>query len=123
MARAMPPWNADPHFGAFANDARLKQSEIDLIAAWVDSGAKEGKAHDLPPQPPAAAGWQIGQPDTVLSMPEEFTLGDKGADDYLYFRVPTGFTEDKWVQAAEFRPGNKRVVHHAVVFIETPQMI
>src|SRR5262249_25677040 len=33
------------------------------------------------------------------------------------------FAEDRWVQAAEFRPGNKRVVHHAVVFIETPQML
>src|SRR5262245_21084607 len=56
-------------------------------------------------------------------MPEEFTLDSRGADDYIYFRVPTNFTEDKWIQAAEFRPGNKRVVHHAVVFIETPQIL
>src|SRR5215813_11080183 len=67
--------------------------------------------------------WRIGKPDVALPMPEEFTLDARGADDYIYFRVPTNFTEDKWVQAAEFRPGNKRVVHHAVVFIETPQMV
>jgi hypothetical protein len=77
----------------------------------------------MPPAPDFSDAWQIGKPDIVLTMPEEFTLDARGADDYIYFRVPTNFAEDKWIQAAEFRPGNKRVVHHAVVFIETPQMI
>jgi mono/diheme cytochrome c family protein len=123
LSREMPPWGADPHFGEFSNDVRLKQSEIETIVAWVDGGAKEGNWRDLPPAPNFSDDWQVGKPDVVLSMPEEFTLDARGADDYIYFRVPTNFAEDKWVQAAEFRPGNKRVVHHAVVFIETPQMI
>jgi len=123
VTREMPPWHADPHFGKFQNDARLTQTEIDEIVAWVDDGAKEGNAKDLPPTPNFTTAWAIGTPDVVLQMPQAFTLDSKGADDYIYFRVPTGFTEDKWIQAAEFRPGNKRVVHHAVVFIETPQMI
>jgi mono/diheme cytochrome c family protein len=123
VSREMPPWHADPHFGEFSNDVRLSQAEIDTIVAWVDGGAKEGDPKDLPPAPTFSDKWEIGQPDTVLQMPEEFTLDAKGADDYIYFRVPTNFTEDRWVQAAEFRPGNKRIVHHAVVFVETPQMI
>src|SRR5262245_49265659 len=123
LSREMPPWGADPHFGEFSNDTRLKQSEIETIVAWVDGGAKEGAPKDLPPAPSFSDSWQIGEPDVVLPMPEEFTLDARGADDYIFFRVPTKFTEDKWIQAAEFRPGNKRVVHHAVVFIETPQMI
>jgi len=122
-SRGMPPWGADPRHGEFSNDARLKQSEIDTIVAWVDGGAKEGDPKDLPPAPDFSDAWRIGKPDVTLTMPEEFTLDARGADDYIYFRVPTNFTEDKWVQTAEFRPGNKRVVHHAVVFIETPQMI
>ncbi len=123
LSREMPPWGADPHFGEFSNDVRLKQREIETIVAWVDGGAKEGNRRDLPPAPNFSDAWQVGKPDVVLSMPEEFTLDARGADDYIYFRVPTNFAEDKWIQAAEFRPGNKRVVHHAVVFIETPQMI
>jgi len=125
VMREMPPWHADPHFGKFQNEARLTQAEIDAIVAWVDGGAKEGDAKDLPATPAlnAVTTWEIGKPDVVLQMPQEFTLDSKGADDYIYFRVPTNFTEDKWVQAAEFRPGNKRVVHHAVVFVETPQMM
>jgi hypothetical protein len=123
LSREMPPWGADPHFGEFSNDTRLKQNDIDTIVAWVDGGAAEGATKDLPPAPNFSDTWRIGKPDVVLSMPEEFTLDSRGADDYIYFRVPTNFTEDKWIQAAEFRPGNKRVVHHAVVFIETPQML
>jgi hypothetical protein len=122
-SREMPPWGADPRHGEFSNDARLKQSEIDTIVAWVDGGANEGAPKDLPPAPDFSDAWMVGKPDVTLTMPEEFTLDARGADDYIYFRVPTKFAEDKWVQAAEFRPGNKRVVHHAVVFVETPQMI
>jgi len=122
-SREMPPWGADPRHGEFSNDTRLKQSDIDTIVSWVDGGAKEGDPKDLPPAPDFSDAWRISKPDVTLTMPEEFTLDSRGADDYIYFRVPTNFTEDKWVQAAEFRPGNKRVVHHAVVFIETPQMI
>ncbi|MGH9840253.1 MAG: hypothetical protein ACREEM_15835, partial [Blastocatellia bacterium] len=122
VTREMPPWHADPHFGKFENEARLTDAEIATIVAWVDGGAKEGNPKEMPPAPKSSETWEIGKPDVVLQMPEPFTLGAKGADDYIYFRVPTGFTEDKWIQAAEFRPGNKRVVHHAVVFIESPMM-
>ncbi|HEX4947050.1 MAG TPA: thiol-disulfide isomerase [Blastocatellia bacterium] len=122
IKREMPPWHADPHFGQFANEMKLTQSEIDTIVAWVDGGAVEGNAKDLPPLPVGSDKWEIGKPDVVLAMPEEFELPAKGADDYLYFRIPTNFTEDRWIQASEFRPGNKRVVHHAVIFVETPMM-
>ena len=97
VTREMPPWHADPHFGKFENEARLSQADIDTIAAWVDGGTKEGTAKDLPHVPNAATDWEIGKPDVVLTMPNEYELPAKGADDYIYFRVPTGFTEDKWI--------------------------
>ncbi|MFN0124635.1 MAG: c-type cytochrome [Blastocatellia bacterium] len=122
VKREMPPWSADPHYGEFVNDARLSQADIDLIAAWVDGGAKEGSARDLPPAPAFASGWSIGQPDLTLTMPEEFTLGKEGVDDIMHFRLPVNFAKDQWIQAAELIPGNKAVVHHAVIFVEPPQM-
>lgn len=122
IKREMPPWHADPHFGSFENEMKLTQAEIDTIVAWVDGGAVEGKPKDLPPLPVGSDKWEIGKPDVVLTMPQEFELPAKGADDYIYFRIPTNFTEDQWIQASEFRPGNKRVVHHAVIFVETPMM-
>jgi mono/diheme cytochrome c family protein len=119
--RDMPPWHADPQHGAFKNDRRLSDKEIATISAWVDGGAVEGSARDLPPTPQFTDGWQIGQPDIVLSMAKEFNVPAEGTVDYQYIFVPTGFTEDKWIQAAEVRPGNRAVVHHVIVFVVDPE--
>jgi mono/diheme cytochrome c family protein len=119
-SREMPPWHAGPHSAEFKNDRRLSQAEIDTILAWIDSGAEEGAAEDLPPAPKFADGWSIGQPDVVLQMPEEYTLETSGADEYQYFEIPTNFGEDRYVQAIEARPGNRKIVHHIVAFLAEP---
>ncbi|MFY9573334.1 MAG: cytochrome c [Blastocatellia bacterium] len=120
VSKQMPPWHADPHYQEFANDRRLTQAQIDTIAAWVDGGAKEGDPRDLPPAPQFVDGWNIGKPDLVLSMPQEFTLDASGPDEYQYFEIPTNFTEDKYIQMAEARPGNRKIVHHIIAFIQPP---
>lgn len=117
VAREMPPWFADAPHGTFANDSRLPQSEIDTIAAWVTAGAPKGNDKDLPPAPKFTPGWTIGQPDLILSMPQSYAVPADGEVPYLYFSVPTNFTEDKWVQSVEIRPGNRKVVHHVIVSI------
>lgn len=117
----MPPWHADPHYGSFKNDRRLSKTDVDKIIAWVDGGAQEGTQKDLPPAPQFTEGWQIGKPDVVLSMTKEYEVPAEGVVNYQYFLVPTGFTEDKWIQAAEVRPGNRAVVHHVIVFVVGPE--
>ncbi len=119
--RTMPPWHADPHVGEWANDRRLSEKEIALITTWVDSGAKEGAAKDLPPAPTFTEGWTIGKPDVVVSLPEPFTLEANGPDEYQYFEVDPGFKQDVYVQRAEARPDNRRVVHHIIAFIKPPE--
>ncbi len=118
--REMPHWDADPNHGQFANDPRLSQQEIETIVSWVDNGAKEGNPKDLPPAPEFTQGWMIGKPDLILSMPEEFTLEATGPDEYQYFEIKTNFTEDKYIQAVEARPGNRQIVHHIIAFIKPP---
>jgi hypothetical protein len=118
--REMPPWHADPRVGEFANDRRLAQTEIDTITAWVDGGAQEGNPKDLPPAPQFADGWGIGKPDLVLEMSDEYALEANGPDEYQNFDIPTIFTEDKYVQMAEARPGNRKIVHHIVAFVLPP---
>jgi hypothetical protein len=117
LTREMPPWHADPHVGQWVNDRRLTPEQIKLIAAWVDQGAKEGDPRELPPAPQFSDGWRIGKPDAVFEMAEEYTLEASGPDEYQYFDVPTNFTEDKYVQMAEARPGNRKVVHHIIAFV------
>ena len=70
----------------------------------------------MPEAPEFSDGWKIGKPDIVLAIPEQH-LAATGSDEYTYLNVPTNFTEDKWIVAAELRPGNRKVVHHAHVFV------
>jgi mono/diheme cytochrome c family protein len=116
VTRKMPPWKADPHFGKWANNPSLSESEIATIKTWVDNGKPEGDPKHLPAQPVFADGWRAGKPDAVVSIPK-FKLDGQGPDEYSYITVPTNFTEDRWVVSAELRPGNRKIVHHAHVFV------
>ncbi len=120
VTRVMPPWLADPHHGSFKNDRRLPESEIETIRAWVSGGAAEGNPADLPPAPQFEAGWNIGKPDITFDIGTDFEVPAEGTVPYKYFRVPTNFTEDRWIQAAEIRPDKRGVVHHIIVFIQEP---
>jgi hypothetical protein len=122
--REMPPWSPDPRYGEFTNDHRLAQKDIETIVAWVDQGAKEGDAKDLQqPEFTSTTGWRLGKPDAVFDIGQEFTVTTGMPDTIQNFIVPTTFKEDKWVTAAEILPGNRKVVHHVIAFIQTPEMI
>ncbi len=112
----MPPWHADPHYGEFVNDRRLSQKDVETISQWVEQGAVEGNPKDMPAAPVFLDGWNIGKPDAIFYLPEEFAVPSEGEVPYKYFNVPTNFKEDMWVQAAEIRPGERSVVHHIIVF-------
>jgi hypothetical protein len=122
LTRKMPPWKADPHVGAWSNDPSLTPEELRTITAWVDGSKAEGDPKDLPAAPVFTDGWRIGKPDMVFAIPEH-KLEAKGTstDEHINVNVPTNFTEDMWVVAAELRPGNRRIVHHAHVFIVDPE--
>jgi hypothetical protein len=119
-SRKMPPWFADPCCGKFANDRSLSPSEIETLAGWADSGAAAGDERDAPAARAWPRDWNLPSPDTILEVPHSFEVPAKGPVDYQYFVVPTGFHEDRWVQAVEARPTNLDVVHHAVVYIREP---
>ena len=106
VTRKMPPWHADPKVGDFINDPRLTDAEIATVDSWVRTGAKEGDPKDLPPAPTFVEGWHI-KPDVILTIPE-FLVTAASMDDYEYIYVPTNSTEDKWIQAAEVLPGDRR---------------
>jgi mono/diheme cytochrome c family protein len=120
LERRMPPWHADPRYGKFRNDRRLTESEMDTLLAWVEGGSAKGEDRDLPPPAEFPENWTIGKPDLELSMPEQFTVPASGVVPYKRFVVDPGFAEDRWVQAAEARPGNRAVVHHILVYIQLP---
>ncbi len=117
----MPPWHAESAHGVFLNDRRLNDNDKATLIAWSDAGAPQGDPKDMPPAPKFTEGWEIGKPDVVLSMPKPYNVTASGTIAYQYFPIPTNFTEDKWVQAIEVKPGERSVVHHILVFCKPPQ--
>jgi peroxiredoxin len=118
--RRMPPWHADPRYGHFVNDRSLSAQDRATLLAWVDQGSPLGEAKDIPPPRKFPEGWSIGKPDQVFELPEPYFVPAQGVVSYVYFRVPTNFTEDRWVQAAEAAPGDRSVVHHIIVYLFDP---
>ena len=120
LTKKMPPWFADPHYGKFSNDRTLPQAAVNTLVAWADAGAPAGDPKVAPKPISWVEGWRIGKPDVVLNMEVPFEVPASGTIDYQYIVIPTGFTEDKYVQMAEARPGNPALVHHIIAFIREP---
>lgn len=113
-SRYMPPWKAEPTVD-FIGARYLSDKQLDVIKRWAEGGASEGNAADLPQPPQFIDGWQLGPPDLVVMMPKPFTVPAEGPDLYRNFVVPIKFPAGKYLKGVEYRPGNRRVVHHAVL--------
>lgn len=117
--KRMPPWSADPKHGEFLNDRTMPSEERETLLAWVKDRCPKGDDKDMPAPKEYPKGWQIGKPDVVFSMKEAFTVpkdgGARGVS-YKYFEIPTGYDEDRWIQAIEAKPGAREVVHHILVY-------
>ena len=121
LKKQMPPWFADPHYGKWANDRTMSDADIKTIVTWADGGAKAGNKADAPKPAEFAEGWQIGKPDMVFEVPTAFNVPASGTIDYQYVRLPTNFTEDKYVQMAEAVPSDREHTHHIIAFIRDPR--
>jgi peroxiredoxin len=120
-AGRMPPWFADPQHGEFKNDSRLSDAEKELIHRWVKGGSPKGDEADLPEPPKFAEGWRISKPDQVVPVDDKpYMVKAEGVVDYQYFVVDPEWKEDKYLVAAEARPGNRAVVHHIIAYLMPP---
>lgn len=118
--RVMPPWHADPQFGHFSNERKLADKDVATIESWIAQGALEGDPADMPKVKAELEGeWRLGTPDLIVSFPEQ-ELAAGGPDQFRDLPAKIDISEDKWVQAIEFKPGNRKVVHHIIAFLRTP---
>jgi hypothetical protein len=116
LDRSMPPWSADEGHRKLLNERRLSRGDIGTIAAWVDAGAPEGDARDLPAPPTFADEWRIGTPDAIFSIPHEVEIPAAGSNEIKYFVVPTSFPRDRWISQIEVRPSDPSHVHHVIMY-------
>jgi Flp pilus assembly protein TadD len=120
-SRYMPPWLPEPGSGEFVGARRLSEAQIGVIRRWVEQGTVEGAPADLPPAPRLTAGWQLGPPDLIVTMPQAYRLPADGADVFRNFVIPIPVTTTRYVKAVEILPGNKQLVHHANLLIDRTQ--
>ncbi len=118
-ARYMPPWKAEPGYGDFKGSRRLNDDEIRLISQWAKAGAPAGNLKTAPQPPLFASGWTQGTPDSTLAMQKPFEIPASSQDVYQCFVLPYQNDQAKYVKVMEFRPGNPRIVHHALVYLDT----
>jgi hypothetical protein len=120
LSKKMPPWGADGVHGKFSNDPTLSEAEKSTLADWAEAKAPAGNPKEAPAPRKFVEGWNIGQPDLVVAMPKPYSVPDTGTIEYTRFIMPLNFTEDRWVSAAEVRPGNRAVVHHVIAYLREP---
>jgi mono/diheme cytochrome c family protein len=116
-SRYMPPWLGHSEMGAFRDDRRLTDTEIRTIEEWVQADMPEGDPRKMPKAPTFTPGWQLGQPDLIVRMPEPFEIPADGPDIFRNFAIPLNVSKDQWVRAVEFRSSAK-ASHHALFFLD-----
>jgi hypothetical protein len=117
--RYMPPWKPEPGYGNFDHVRRLTDEQIGRIQEWAATGAQEGDAAEKPAVPTFPSGWQAGEPDQVLKFSEPYKVAADGRDQFRCFVLPMNLAKESYVSGAEFRPGNPKVVHHALIFLDS----
>lgn len=120
-SKRMPPWQADPHYGSFANDISLTTAEIQTLVHWIEAGAPRGEGEDpllAVKQEPAK--WELGEPDILVQLdPEEVPAS--GVLDYRYQTVALELDKTVWANGIQVIPGNRAVLHHLLVSINYPE--
>jgi hypothetical protein len=116
--RYMPPWKAEPGYNQFRDVRALSNAELATLDAWAKAGAPEGDAKKTPPLPKFPEGWQLGTPDLVITMPATYQVPADGEDLYECFVIPMELTQDLPIAAVEVRPGNRRVLHHTLLYAD-----
>lgn len=116
--RYMPPWLPAPGGPVFAGERRLTPEQIDTLARWAALGAPEGDAALAPPVPQFVDGWQLGEPDLIVTMTQPYVVPAEGSDVFRNFVIPVPVGRTRFVRAVEIRPGDKKVVHHANLLVD-----
>ncbi len=119
----MPPWHADAPKGVFTNDFSLQPAEVARLLRWVDAGAPKGGGGDPLAEvtPATVQDWPMGTPDKIVRITRQNipAKASQAEVPYRYAVVASPFTTNVWLRAAVVRPGNRKVVHHALIFTGT----
>ncbi len=117
--KAMPPWPASTTYGGpFLDQRVLSDADLKTLKDWVEAGCPEGDPKDAPAPREFASDWPLGPPDLILTMDQPYPLEAEGSDEFRVFPLKTDLPTDRWIRAVDFKPGNRKVVHHIIAGID-----
>lgn len=123
LTRRMPPWDPHPDYGTFVDPQSLSREETQTLLAWVKAGAPgDAEGNEDPLAAPLAPlpEWRLGKPDVVLKLPKPEKVPPTGVEPYRYLEVANPFTNDVWLAGLDVNPGNRKVVHHVILYAKWP---
>lgn len=116
--RAMPPWDADPAHGRFANDCALSVAQTRTLVHWIEQGGKPSARDPLAASKPApTVEWPLGRPDLIIDLPPQ-DIPATGTVPYRHGSVRVDLPRDTWIRAVHLRPDHQEWLHHAFVFAD-----
>lgn len=120
--RYMPPFPADRKFQSYLNERGLTVGEITKIKLWIEGGLKEGilksTANNL-----QATESDLVNPDLVLKMNKPYPILGENLEDFRFFSLPSNTTQDMYITAIGFKAGNRKLVHHSRLMVDTTNNI
>jgi hypothetical protein len=121
LTKRMPPAQVDPHVNRFQNANYMSNAELQTLVHWVDAGSPRGKSKEDPMKAikPIDSEWQLGPPDFIVDVPA-YEVPATGVIDYFNHVIDLPFAEDKYVRAVQFIPGDRRVLHHLLSYMSSP---
>jgi hypothetical protein len=119
-ARLMPPWPPNAACNTYRHDRSLSDAQIAAITGWTQAGAPEGDPKDY--VAPASAPQGMSRVDRTLSAVEPYTP-TIAPDEYRCFVIDWPETTTKYATGFGVKPGNAAIVHHAIAFLATPDIL
>ena len=113
----MPPWPPDNSYQEYLHVRSLSSTEKSTILNWLSNGLPEGNSAATPPPPVYTNNTILGNGDLTVQIPTYMSKATAN-DDYVCFSVPTYLTQNRIIKAVEVVPGNRQIVHHALIFID-----
>ena len=112
----MPPWKPGAATPRLRHERTIGADQRANLQQWAAAGGPLDVPPDTP-VPPDEAGAVDVRADLVLGMSEPYQGTGELSDDYRCFLLDPGFEEDTFVTGFSLEPGERRVVHHSLVYL------
>lgn len=114
----MPPWPPNNDYQQYVHDRSLTAAEKTTVLDWITNGTPEGTPGNTPPPPVFSSGSVLGNGDLEVQIPVYTSQALSTGDDYVCFAMPSNLPSDRIIRAVEIIPGNREIVHHALIYLD-----